>query len=130
MIERPSDSVFVLLIYALAAICGGMGGCASWAWYTSRHHGASRRFVYLTAYMIIGVVFGISSTALTMMYHWVATIEQLIFYSMASGVVGTITIFAVNWGAGVILRWRGIELRLTFRDKKQERRYTDVVNDD
>lgn len=124
MIERPPEAVFILVVYTLAAITGGLGGCASWAWY-AHHTPNKRKFVYLAAYMIIGAVFGVTSASAAMIYNWASTLDQLIFYSLVSGVAGTITIFAVNWGAGVILRWRGIELRLTFRDRKEDRRQSD-----
>lgn len=129
MIQRPSEGLFILVVYALAAISGGLGGCAAWAWHTSRFN-QKRRFVYLVAYIIIGMVFGTTSAALAMIYSWVTTLDQLIFYSTMFGAVGAVTIFAINWGAGLILRWRGVELRLTFRDKDQnERRKSDDYSD-
>lgn len=130
MIQRPTEGLFILIVYALAAISGGLGGCATWAWHTSRFNNQKRRVVYLMAYLIIGGVFGTTSAALAMIYSWVTTLDQLILYSTLCGAVGTVTIFAINWGAGLILRWRGVELRLTFRDKQRNERRTVIDGDD
>lgn len=126
MIEPPKEGFWLLVMYALAAISGGLGGCASWAWYSSRNNRNKRRAVYLAAYIIIGAVFGMVSVSMAMIYNvWIHSVQEIILYGILSGGAGTIAIFMVNLGAGVILRWRGIELRLTFRDNKQERRSDD-----
>lgn len=126
MIEQPKDGFWLLLVYVLTAISGGLGGCASWAW-AIRSFGRRKRYVFVTAYVIIGIVFGLAAAALSSVffYDWVTDIHALVLFSLVAGSAGSVLVFAINWGAGLVLRWRGVELRLTFRDRKEERRGND-----
>ena len=129
MIEQPKEALWLIILYALTAISGGLGGCASWAW-TSHKFDKRRRYAFIVAYIIIGTVFGVIAmgTSVAFFSTWITDLHELILFSLLSGGAGSLLVFAINWGAGLVLRWKGIELRLTFRDHKQERRCADEDN--
>lgn len=120
MIEKLKlgEGLFFLTVYALAAISGGLGGAVVWSYY-ARH--GKRAFAFILSYSIIGLVFGVVSAALMLLfYDW--RFHEVILYSIASGFGGTTAIFGINWGAGVALRWRNFEVKFTVRRPQQERR--------
>jgi len=121
MITKPdfNDSIFFLVIYALSAISGGLGGCVVWSYYTKVQR---RAVAFVLAYMIIGLVFGIVSATFMMIFHSESSVHQLILYSMLTGFGGTMAVFGVNWGAGVAFKWRNLEVKFTIRKPTQERR--------
>lgn len=102
-----------LVMYALAAISGGMGGCA-----IAGHHvlrGRSMRLSYLLAYIIVGATFGVLALA----YGITAglSLDTLIGHSIMAGAAGSITLASTNLSARWMLKRLGIEIEVTVREK-------------
>lgn len=120
MIEKieGSEGIFFLVVYALAAIAGGLGGCVVWSYYTQK---SKRAAAFVFAYAIIGLVFGlVAGSVMLMMKTW--TLPEVILYSLATGFGGTMAVFGLNWGAGMAFRWRNFEVKFTVRKPFHDRR--------
>lgn len=124
MITRPetSDNIFLLIVYALAALSGGLGGCVVWSYYTKTH---TRITAFVLAYAIMGLVFGLVAAAVMSIFVREVSIHELLLYSLFAGFGGTAAIFGVNWGAGVAFRWKHFEVKFTVRKPTQDRRKED-----
>lgn len=115
--EKTSYAVYVL--FALAAISGGLGGC------TIASHkiltGNSMRVSYLMAYSIIGAAFGVIFAS----YGWIlsdAHPSEIIGPSLLAGMVGSAALGGMNWTARFILKHLGVEIQVTMRKPDEERR--------
>lgn len=108
-----------LLMYALAAISGGLGGCAA-----AGHHilrGQQPRASYVLAYGIIGVLFGVLALAYGGLFGAaVTTMDALIGQSVLAGAVGSITLASSNLSARWVLKKLGIEVVVSVRRRDED----------
>lgn len=116
----PEKNEFVIyLLFAAAAISGGLGGCA-----VASHQllsGKKMRFSYFLAYAMIGVVFGLLFAA----YGWVVADShpsQIIGPAIVAGAIGAGMLSGMNIGARFLLKHFGIEVQVTMRKAQEERR--------
>jgi hypothetical protein len=108
-------------MYALAAISGGLGGCAIASHSILR--GATPRVSYVLAYGMIGVVFGMLTYAYgTLAGVDTANIDSLIGASILAGASGSVTLASTNISARWVLKRLGIEVQVTVRRSDEDRR--------
>lgn len=122
MISPPEKDVgwFLLFLYALAAITGGLGGCAVWA----RHVGVAKRAsAFVLAYTVVGVVVSVVTISILLLMSSNFTVVHAVLYGIMAGVGGAFGVFGVNWGAGVAFRYRNFEARFTLRRPEEDRRW-------
>lgn len=116
MMEKPIDWL-ALVMYALAAISGGLGGCA-----IAGHHvlrGRSMRVSYLLAYGIVGMAFGVLTLAFGAAFMGEAeTLDRLIGQSVIAGAVGSLVLASTNLSARWVLKRFGIEVVVTVKDSR------------
>jgi hypothetical protein len=117
MTERIIEHV-TLLMYALAAISGGLGGCAI----ASQEvlHGKKPRISFVAAYGIIGAVFGL----LVLVYGSFfgvdsASADAVVGNSILAGAVGSITLASTNLSARWVLKHLGIEVEVTVKRRNK-----------
>lgn len=103
-----------LIMYALAAISGGLGGGAV------ASHGVLRgqppRSSYVVAYVIIGMMFGVLMLAYGSMFGAdTASLDKLIGHAVLAGAVGSMLLASSNLSARWILKRLGIEIEVTIK---------------
>ncbi len=110
-----------LVMYALAAISGGLGGCA-----IAGHHvlrGRSMRVSYLLAYFIVGATFGVLMLAYGAAFtDGMHSLDRLIGQSVIAGAAGSLTLASTNLSARWVLKRLGIEVVVTVRDNRDAER--------
>lgn len=110
-----------LLMYALAAISGGLGGCA-----VAGHHllrGRSMRVSYVLAYAVVGMAFGLLALAYGSTFGVRAeSLDALIGQSILAGAGGSLVLASTNISARWVLKRLGIEVLVTVRRADEERR--------
>lgn len=119
------EGAMVLIFYALAAISGGLGGCAVTASQFVRADGtdkAQMRASWLLAYAIIGAVFGLLFAAYGAVFLNIHHYTEIIGPALIAGIVGSGSLSAVNVTARFVLKHLGIEVVVTVRKNKEERR--------
>lgn len=113
MLDKPLEWL-ALLAYALAAISGGLGGCA-----IAGHHllrGQSIRLSYVLAYGIVGMAFGILVLAYGSVFGVAPnSIDSLIGQSLLAGAAGSLTLASTNLSARWVLKRLGIEVFVNVR---------------
>lgn len=117
MPERYTNAIY--LLYALAAISGGLGGCAIAG--QRLLAGNQMRFSFFLAYALIGATFGLLFAA----YGLTITDQHpshIIGPSILAGMFGALTLGSVNWTARVILKHLGVEIQVTMRKHDEDRR--------
>ncbi len=118
MTERAIEWVVVVL-YAIAAISGGLGGCAA-----AGHHvlrGQQPRISYVLAYGIIGMVFGVLVFAYGNTFGAdVSSLERLIGHSVLAGAIGSAVLASSNISARWVLKRLGIEVVVTVKRKGED----------
>lgn len=120
MTDKLHDYV-VLIMYALAAISGGLGGCAVAG--RSVLHGENPRVSYVLAYATIGVMFGV----LTLAYGTFIGVQSddyasVIGNSILAGISGSFALASTNISARWVLKRLGLEVQVTVRRQDEERR--------
>lgn len=110
-----------LVLYALAAISGGLGGCVV------ASHGVLRgvppRVSYVLAYGVIGMTFGLLTAVYGAMFGINTTLaDSLMGASILVGAAGSIALASTNISARWMLKRLGIEVEVTVRRQGEERR--------
>lgn len=119
------EGAFVYVLYALAAISGGVGGCAVTAQHFLRDGGAGKvqmRISWLLAYGIIGGVFGVLCAAYMLTFGELTDPHQIVPYALLAGITGTSSLTVVNVTARFVLKRLGVEVIVTVRRDKEDRR--------
>lgn len=114
--ERVTD-LTIALLYALATISGGLGGCTVAAHHVLR--GKTMRLSFALAYLIIGAVFGLLSAA----YGIVVVhkhITEVIGPCIIAGMAGAIALGMSNLSARFILKRLGIEVVVSVKRKDED----------
>lgn len=108
-----------LLMYALAAISGGLGGCAMASSHVLR--GKPARAAYILAYGMVGVVFGVLTLA------WGAnfgvdtrSIDSVIGNSILVGGAGSLALASTNISARWVLKRLGIEVEVSVKRREEK----------
>lgn len=116
-----SPDWFVLWMYAIAAVAGGIGGCAAGAM-TELKQG-NLRFAYFAAYGTIGFVTGGITYFLSDFFNVAPpTLVGHVGWALAMGLLVPLVLAAHNFGAKFAFKLLGGEVQVTFRHDKEERR--------
>lgn len=126
MPERIAEHL-TMLLYAIAAISGGLGGCAAAGYQTLK--GSRPRASFFLAYVSLGVLFG----ALTFAYGatfgiGINSLDTLIGPSMLAGFGGSLSLASSNISARWLLHRLGVEVEVTV--KRKDKRRTKVIPDE
>lgn len=120
MIDKSLDWL-ALIMYALAAVSGGLGGCAIAGHHVLRGH--SMRISYLLAYGIVGATFGVLLLAYGAMFGVNNTsMHSMIGNAVLAGAAGSFALASTNISARWVLKRLGIEVLVTVRRAQEERR--------
>lgn len=111
----------VVLLFALAAISGGLGGCAVTAQQFLTDKGAGKvqmRASWIAAYGLIGVMFGLLFAA----FGWI-TVDthdpfDVIGPALVAGFVGASALGGVNTTARFLLKQLGIEVEVNVKRRE------------
>lgn len=121
--QKVIIDTMVAVLYAVAAISGALGGCATSCYYMT--HDKHPRWTFAIAYTIMGVVFGILTYAGLAIYHRPETVDMLVVSSIAGGAAGALALGAANLTVRLILRRLGVEVAFTVRKAGEDRRDVD-----
>lgn len=117
-----SKSVYefsILVLYAIAAISGGLGGCAVTAHQFVQADGLGRvqmRLSWLMAYGILGTVFGVLYCAWVLSSATdVLIVQDVVAPALVVGFVGSMSLGAANTAARITLKKLGIEVEINLR---------------
>lgn len=121
----PIPEAFVdrmlLVLYAISAVSGGLGGCAAAAWYIGKH--PKPRWAMIAAYIILGVVFGVITLGISFFVNdGPKDLNVLALETIVGGASGAIALLSANLTARLIFRKLGVEVQLTVRRDTEERR--------
>lgn len=120
MPEKQIDLIQTFF-YLVAAVSGLMGGCTMAAQQLIRRqqHGA----MPFMAYALVGLFFGLAFFAFLDLKDFIEpTLETAVLYGGGFGLFSTLALVGINMGSHWALKWRGIEVDVTFRQtvKKTE----------
>lgn len=120
MQARLIDSALAVL-YVVAAISGGAGGCLVAAHHVLR--GRSVSGVLLLAYGFAGFVFGAAGVMglAILSPGWAPTLERVVLAGLLFGLVGAGSLAGMNFSARFLLRRLGIEVDVQVRQVRRER---------
>ena len=123
-VRPPPSELFGLILYVLAAVSGGIGGCGIASSQFLQSQGViSLRVAYLSAYAIIGGIGGILFTAYVMAFdRSVHHLSDVIPGAIIAGMVFSLSLAGTNGVAKIILRRLGIQIELTVRKDDEDRR--------
>lgn len=107
----------ITLLYVIALVAGGLGGCAAASHYMLRNKEDSRPMaIYFIAYGVLGTFFGIGGFALHafmgMPYNGP---HQVVLFSLVYGFGGAAALAATNVSMKFLLRRLGIEVSVTVK---------------
>lgn len=131
MIGKNEPTSFMLILYALAAVSGGLGGCAAASMYFT--HTKHPKLPFIIAYVTLGIAFGIITLAFLLIYDVnVADIHHLILYTFAGGTSGSIALASANFSASAYFKKLGIEVTVSLqrKEKPEPIEIGDVCEDD
>lgn len=113
-----------LLLYAIAAVSGGMGGCATALHILKRSHSNKKSALALVcAYVVLGIVFGVLTLAgLYVLERPPSTVHHLILEAAFGGSCGSVALAFVNWSAKLVFEKFGVKVQVTLRHDDDERR--------
>ena len=103
----------IFILYCLAAVSGGLGGCTVAA-HQLLQGKRSMRASFFFAYLIIGVAFGIV-TAACGLFAGGENYTDIVAPALIAGAAGSLILGTMNMGARVILKYLGVEVVVTVR---------------
>lgn len=119
------EDLAIIILYAVAAISGGLGGCAVTAQQFLRTSGGGQvqmRISWIMAYSIIGAVFGLLFAAYGVIFVNITSYADIVGPALISGIVGASSLGLMNVSARIILKQLGVEIEVTMRRESEERR--------
>lgn len=109
----------ILVLYAIAAVSGGLGGAT-----VAAHHlligKRQARSAYFAAYAVIGATFGLLVAAYGAFVLSPENYTDVIGPSVAAGAVGALVLSGANFTVGFILRRLGIEVEVNLRRQRNQ----------
>lgn len=126
MIEKDiSSSAVVMILYVIAAVSGGLGGCAAGCYYLT--HDKRPRLAFAVSYALLGVVFGVITFAVISAYHFpeLDSVHKAILFSIIGGLAGAVMLASANLTVLLLFRKLGIEIQITMRKSGEDRRDDD-----
>lgn len=120
--ERMADQA-VFILYLLAALSGGLGGCAVTAQHFLRDQGkgtVQMRASWLLAYAIIGSVFGLLFAAYMVTFTDPQSVTGVIGPAIISGIVGASALSGINITTRFLLKRLGIEVIVSVRRDNED----------
>lgn len=119
MLEKMQEKA-TIFFYCVAAVSGGLGGCCVAAQHMLRD-AHPIRFAFVFAYGIIGVFFGVLFAAYGAFIVG-ELLTDVIAPAMLAGAAGALSLGTVNGTARFILKRLGVEVIVTVRRNKKDRR--------
>lgn len=119
------EGTAIIVLYALAAISGGLGGCAVTAQQFLSQGGGGKvqmRISWLLAYAIIGILFGLLFAAYGLTIITLKHPTDIIGPACLSGFAGAALLGGANMTARFILKRLGVEVVVTVRRENEDRR--------
>lgn len=123
-------TVGVGTLYAFAAIFGFVGGCGAGLHYLSQHRNS--RLPFVLAYALIGAISGITYFAISNIYGIMVAknIHELVLNCIVVGSACSLVMFTANTTVKFIFERFGIEVQITTRKDKEERRDSECPTGD
>lgn len=120
-------SSMATLLVVIAAIAGAFGGCAAAAHHVLAARGPKQqRLIFFGSYALIGGAMGVAVTTSTSIFGInFINFEQFVLASLAAGFMGSLALAGTNVTMKFLLKRLGIEVTLTLRKDKENRRGTD-----
>lgn len=121
MAVQSMDGLVVAFLYALAVITGGVGSCSAGA----VMHLVGRRewtLALVTAYFFVGVALGVLYLAFGRWWGFDHDLGDVKFYfsCFLFGFMGTLLIYLKGLVSRFCLKFFGIEVEVTLRDRKSD----------
>jgi len=115
MPEKQIDLIQVFF-YLVAAVSGMVGGCAMAAQEVIRRR--SLGALPFMAYALVGLFFGLAFFAFLDFKDFIEpTMETAVLYGGGGGLFATFALVGMNVGSNWVLKWRGLEVNVTFQQK-------------
>lgn len=115
-------SIKTLIMYAMFAATGALGGCAAGSHLLMRRN--STRLAYLIAYCIMGIAMGLTIATMTMVATgWSPStltehqVNSLLAITIASGAMGSFILGGAHAITRVILKWGGFEVEVVMKKR-------------
>jgi len=109
------DALVILFALVASAVSGMSGACAIIA--NKYLHGKHVDMLAFLAYALIGFFTSLIMFGFYILQGWVnPTILEGVVYGGSSGFIMTMIVVCVNWGSRIVLRFKGIEAEITFKD--------------
>lgn len=119
-----------LILYLVAALSGGLGGCGAAAATVLR--GKEVSLVVVISHLIIGVVVGVIMGAFVLAYSQFSGLEaalhDVVMAAGASGLAASVGLALANKMSKIVLKFRGVEVQFTLREGDVERRGNNGTN--
>lgn len=112
----PTRDQAILLVYAIATISGGLGGCT-----VAAHRllsGREMRVSFALAYALIGSVFGILTAAYGAVILDFTSAQDIIGPAVLAGSGGAIALSGANITARAVLKRLGVEIVVSVKDTR------------
>ncbi len=120
------DTKSTLILYAVAAVTGALGGCAAGAHVFLSRKGF--RIAFVIAYAVIGAAtsVGVAGAILWHIGQPISelsdgSIHQIITSSMIGGALGALALSLLHMASKIALKWRGIEIEIVARKQESSR---------
>ena len=113
-IKAHFEHWYPIILYAIAAITGMIGGCAAGSHQILR--GKELRVAVVIAYGIIGLFLGLLSFAYANYLNVALTFDKLVFSCLLSGFAGSVILASTNLTARWVLKRLGIEVTLNIKE--------------
>lgn len=125
MDSEDFKTIGIAVLYATAAVFGFVGGCAVGI---QQVLGGSKRAAFILAYAIIGCVGALGFFAATHVWGVLSgfqpkSFHELVLYSILVGGSISVCIFSANQTVKIIFNRLGLEVQITTRKHRQDRRH-------
>ena len=113
--KEEHDAWLIVFALVASAVSGMSGACAVIA--NKYLHGRHVDLLAFLAYALIGLFTSLVMFGFYIMQGWVnPTILEGVVYGGSSGAIMTMIVVSVNWGSRIVLKFKGIEAEITFKD--------------
>jgi drug/metabolite transporter (DMT)-like permease len=117
--KTQHDTWVVLFALVAASVSGMSGACAIIA--SKFLRGKKVDHMAFAAYAMIGMFTSAVLFGFYLLQGWVdPSLEEAVVYGGSSGFLATLVIVCVNWGSRIVLKYRGLEAEITFKDTRKQ----------